>query len=708
MRDLRMVGFWRRRGDGTAATISLVLRWFWMELFSDPMSMSAGIMPAYVFSSWSIDLIIVGRSKYARCIRVVPFPCVPPCSSCIMCGDPCLWLGLSLWKRRYPESSVRVLAVSDLDSVVRAYIWWTQGLFLSNLKCWSQINLGSGESRREKCVAFGGKIKRNRLMADVGGGGDKGIVTGTITHPKPPGDVVAVQGQSKSPHHQLVVLSEKDLSSQEKQMVQKNSSYVPRPGSTPKADSGQGPAAFTEGIIEEEEDDLVEVELEDEEVASAGQWTILARYYSLRIPIQTALFDDMNRAWRLRSDMSYKSLRDNMFIITFSSEGDYNFVLQGGPWLHKGDALLVAKFDGITRPSEVPLDVLPVWVRIYDLLLALMTKARGELYGSKLGQVREVDVGEDGRNKHDFFRIRVGISVKRPLKTKLAIKINAQGNEMVRRFDLRYERVPFFCFLCGYIGHSDKDCDKRVANSEQPFRFSSELRCSPLKPFERKLSTVQAMQKTGVARNISFREAGSANSSSSRGKQAGKGDVAIPERVDAFDDFESCENEGDGKIDEQLAAHTNKMSVSQTNEKDVSMKGVEEVSIVGVEAARTDAGSMGDGALPSSEMIPAIKNIHQQVSFGEDSMETSSDANRKCLPTQGEKNKTGRVQQALLVYESSKGRNQESQGEPEKFTRALKRVRKIELLGGMDDSEATSQGAAGKLTGPVVRARQEQ
>lgn len=90
--------------------------------------------------------------------------------------------------------------------------------------------------------------------------------------------------------------------------------------------------------------------------------------------------------------MSFKSLRDNLFIITFSVEGDYNFVLQGGPWIHRGDALLVAEFDGLTCPSKILLNSVPIWVRIYDLPLVLMIQARGKLYGSKLGNVREVDV----------------------------------------------------------------------------------------------------------------------------------------------------------------------------------------------------------------------------------------------------------------------------------------------------------------------------
>ncbi|EEE63122.1 hypothetical protein OsJ_17930 [Oryza sativa Japonica Group] len=138
-------------------------------------------------------------------------------------------------------------------------------------------------------------------------------------------------------------------------------------------------------------------------------------------------------------------------------------------------------------PSKVPLEVVPIWIRIYDLPLALMIKARGQLYGSRFGHVRKVDVEEDGRNRHDFFRIRVDLPVKKPLKSKLAIKINAQGTEVVIRFDVRYKWIPYFCFCCGFIGHSDKDCEKKVANSDAPYQFSEELRCSLLKAYERKV-----------------------------------------------------------------------------------------------------------------------------------------------------------------------------------------------------------------------------
>jgi hypothetical protein len=45
---------------------------------------------------------------------------------------------------------------------------------------------------------------------------------------------------------------------------------------------------------------------------------------------------------------------------------------------------------------------------------------------------------------------------------------------------IRYENVPFFCFLCGRIGHSDKECpDDEVGEGE--LKFGVELKASPPK-----------------------------------------------------------------------------------------------------------------------------------------------------------------------------------------------------------------------------------
>lgn len=541
---------------------------------------------------------------------------------------------------------------------------------------WSSYSSGSNLEFRRHLIA-------RCFMAANASGGDKGIIGEMIAHPKlTDGGMIKLAIQEKGVMDTVPDANLKAMSGSQK----KDDKVVMTEDMG--TSSSQGPAAFTEGEIDEEEEDIIEVSLEEEEVQIAGQWTILARFYSMRLPNHQALFDDMCRAWQLRADMSYKSLRENMFIITFSSEGDYKFVLQGGPWIHHGDALLVAEFDGITCPSKVPLESVPIWVRIYDLPLALMTKQRGELYGSRLGKVCEVDVGDDGRNMHDFFRIRVDLPVKRPLKEKIAIMILVQGKEEIRKFDLRYELVPHFCFICGYLGHSDKDYGRRVANEDQPFRFSAELRCSPMKPFERKVSKVKAFSSSGVARNLVFRGAGSASSSTSRQKQGEQWNEAVPPRVDARDNFEAEEMEGDDKIDEQLAQQAQHMQ----------MEGEEN---------RIVQGSAKE-ATPNSEMILAIANLHQQASFGEVSSDEFSAGNRKRVQEQTGGVKPGIVKQALLEYQQAVADDTTGQMDSRKLTRALKRSRRADGEQEVDNLEATSQGAAGKLTGSALGSRQEQ
>ncbi|EAZ01262.1 hypothetical protein OsI_23287 [Oryza sativa Indica Group] len=92
-------------------------------------------------------------------------------------------------------------------------------------------------------------------MAVADGGGDKGIVTLTITHPKLiGGDVVVPVGSV-------------DLGEQESMQAP-----VVKTGLVMDSDTGvsMGPEIFTEGEVLEEEEDVIEVVLEEDEVQKAG------------------------------------------------------------------------------------------------------------------------------------------------------------------------------------------------------------------------------------------------------------------------------------------------------------------------------------------------------------------------------------------------------------------------------------------------------
>lgn len=202
-----------------------------------------------------------------------------------------------------------------------------------------------------------------------------------------------------------------------------------------------------------------------------------------------------------------------------------------------------------------------------------------------------------------------------------------------------------------------------------------------------------------MVRNLAFRGAGSASSSSSKHKQTSQDDWAIPDRVDAHDGFEARENTGDESVDEQLAVHAHKMKMSQ---RDIPR---DDGGINTTEGRQTPVASENESS--SREMIPAIQKLHEPASFGGDSSDIFSESIKNQATDGGMTRVEGLVQQALVIYEKASGTGHDGEKEPEKLGRALKRSRKTEADSKMVDMEATSVGATGELTGSDIRARQE-
>jgi hypothetical protein len=94
-------------------------------------------------------------------------------------------------------------------------------------------------------------------------------------------------------------------------------------------------------------------------------WRMLARYYSLKSANYSVIHGHFLEVWHTREKMTFKPLKNNFFIITFSSEGDYKFVEGGGPWIHLGTACLIAPF--MDNPSAIMLGSIRLWVHFYDV-----------------------------------------------------------------------------------------------------------------------------------------------------------------------------------------------------------------------------------------------------------------------------------------------------------------------------------------------------
>lgn len=118
--------------------------------------------------------------------------------------------------------------------------------------------------------------------------------------------------------------------------------------------------------------------------------------------------------------------------------------------------------DNLAHPTRIPLNTQKFWIQVKGLPLAYMTRHMGQFIGNHIG----VHVVTDQSRKGDIFgsilRIQVEIDITKPLPQSLLLSF--QGTEV--GVDLRYEKLPITCFICGFIGHMEEQCVQFVGKNE--------------------------------------------------------------------------------------------------------------------------------------------------------------------------------------------------------------------------------------------------
>jgi hypothetical protein len=70
----------------------------------------------------------------------------------------------------------------------------------------------------------------------------------------------------------------------------------------------------------------------------------------------------------------------------------------GGGWRHKGDALIVLHYDGFSRPSEIRVENIALWIRLYDLPLVMMKEPVARMLGEQIGSFIKMDNSQSGNS----------------------------------------------------------------------------------------------------------------------------------------------------------------------------------------------------------------------------------------------------------------------------------------------------------------------
>uniref|UniRef100_A0ACD5Z614 Uncharacterized protein n=1 Tax=Avena sativa TaxID=4498 RepID=A0ACD5Z614_AVESA len=225
-----------------------------------------------------------------------------------------------------------------------------------------------------------------------------------------------------------------------------------------------------------EEADVVTLEDENEEDLVSLNWALIGKVLSPNVLHIQTIMSALRPAWGNPKGLVAKPVGDNVFIVEFESKSDRDRIKEGASWTVGKHAVILNDFDPGQKPSEVSFDRIMLWARIYNLRFELMNKLWGESLGARIGKVEKVDVDSQGRAWGNALRVRVSVNITKPLMR--VVSAYSKKNKEYEIYEVKYERLPHYCFSCGIIGHSSLECPTPgVRDAEGKLPYNTDKLC---------------------------------------------------------------------------------------------------------------------------------------------------------------------------------------------------------------------------------------
>lgn len=165
--------------------------------------------------------------------------------------------------------------------------------------------------------------------------------------------------------------------------------------------------------------------------------------------------DIMQNLWGNSCSVHFKELNNTTFLCCFISMADKERVIDGAPWHFERALVLTEEISGSITPHSTNIHTAYFWIHVHNVPLQSMTKSTGEAIGSHLGECVMVNSDEEGLCFGKFMRVRIKLDIRRPLRRGTKVDLGDKHQFWV---EFQYEKLFDFCFQCGLLGHTQKDC----------------------------------------------------------------------------------------------------------------------------------------------------------------------------------------------------------------------------------------------------------
>lgn len=185
------------------------------------------------------------------------------------------------------------------------------------------------------------------------------------------------------------------------------------------------------------------------------KWMAAAKLLTVRDFSESSLKSTMISTWSPAREVSFRSISKNLFVVQASCLGDWKRIMEEGPWIFCGCALMLEEFDGSTAVPRVVPQKVPAWVQIHKVPLRYKTEAILKLITGRIGEEVIVEMRAVSTSEGDFFRVRVNLEAATPLVRFVTLTPEGRDELMIL---ILYEKLPRFCAHCGLMGHTYMEC----------------------------------------------------------------------------------------------------------------------------------------------------------------------------------------------------------------------------------------------------------
>ncbi|XP_016669952.1 uncharacterized protein [Gossypium hirsutum] len=193
-------------------------------------------------------------------------------------------------------------------------------------------------------------------------------------------------------------------------------------------------------------------------------------------PNREAMYRFFRSLWFTKEDVNFVALNDEVIIVKFGCVEDRSRILNLTPWLFDNCLFSMLPFVKGQAITSYEFNMSPFWLRIYNIPLELMDRSTALDVGTTIGKVVAIDWKDRNGGWTEFMMLKIMVNILKPLRRIVKL---VDRDERVITCMLKYERLPDFCYLCGIIGHTVKNCKNKLpgpVSNEANFQFGSWLR----------------------------------------------------------------------------------------------------------------------------------------------------------------------------------------------------------------------------------------